>query len=148
MGLSSIFRELRGKLRKDYKRFATCQAGYTIFGILWKNLEGKAMISLMSASGSQNVSVTISAEAKAAIDEFCDANGVERKFVMSKLYLWFVDQDDVVRKAIIGQLPKGMEVDIARTVLERIVGHEPLPRIAAKHPPDLAGKRPPPKGGG
>lgn len=42
------------------------------------------------------------------------------QWVASRVYEWFAKQDDVLKKGILGVLPKGYELDVARLALERM----------------------------
>jgi hypothetical protein len=67
------------------------------------------------------ISVEVTEEAKARIDEVSEATGVDMKRIASRMYEWFAEQDDLLQKGILGILPKGLEPDLARAALERIV---------------------------
>lgn len=57
------------------------------------------------------------AEARAWLKSVKPASSVDGLTIVIK---WFVAQDDVVRKAILGMLPKGYEAHVAQMELERI----------------------------
>jgi hypothetical protein len=66
------------------------------------------------------VRIAISPDAKTAVHAFAEKNAMTEIGVMSRVYLWFVAQDDVVRKSIVGVLPGGYEADVAEIALKRL----------------------------
>lgn len=66
------------------------------------------------------IKIAISPDAKVAIDDVCDRYGMSQIEMASRLYMWFADQDEVVQAAILAILPKEVEVEVAKMVLERV----------------------------
>ena len=66
------------------------------------------------------IKIAISTEAKIAIDQACDRYGMSQIEMASRFYMWFAEQDEVLQAAILGILPKTVEVDVANLILERI----------------------------
>lgn len=76
---------------------------------------------MVALVGEKNVvNVKVDDAAKAAIDALCKAHGQTQVAMMSRVYVWFSRQDDVIQKTVLGLLPKGMEPDIARLLLEKM----------------------------
>lgn len=68
------------------------------------------------------IKINVTPAAKQVIEDIAGEHGMKEVVLASKVYEWFGAQDDVTRKAILGMLPKGFEVDVARLALERIAG--------------------------
>jgi hypothetical protein len=59
-------------------------------------------------------------EMKAAIKELADEIGMSQREMTKRLYEWLVGQDEVVRAAVLRQIPKSVAPDVARIVLARM----------------------------
>lgn len=66
------------------------------------------------------IKISVNGDAKRAIESFASKTGMTEIAVASRVYQWFVAQDDVLRKGIVGILPETYEVDIAELALRRI----------------------------
>jgi len=66
------------------------------------------------------IKIAISPDSKQAIDDVCDRYGMSQIEMASRLYMWFADQDEVLQAAVLGILPKEVEVAVAKMVLERV----------------------------
>jgi hypothetical protein len=77
-----------------------------------------------------NVTITLNRAAMAVVDRVSDDTGVPKKRIMSLVFLWFAGQDDVLQKGILGLLPRGMEIDIVRMALDRMVRNAGRPADA------------------
>ena len=91
------------------------------------------------------ISVEVTPEAKAAIDAVSESTGVDMKRIASRMYEWFARQDEITQKSILGLLPKGMEPDLARLLLERLANGETAaaPETPAAPPAPIAKIGPP-----
>lgn len=98
----------------------------------------------------KNLSVSVTPEAKAVVDKLSHETGMKVTRIVSAVYLWFAEQDDVTQKTVLGLLPRGHEADIAKVILRRLaeagtvkphgLAHEDAPSASAKpeSPPGAA----------
>jgi hypothetical protein len=92
-------------------------------------------------AGRNIIKLAVTKDAKAALTKLADHHGMKEYVVASKIYLWFIGQDDIFQRAVLGML-KGLEVDAARAFMERWAkGENREPRVAVT---DFV--RPPPSG--
>jgi hypothetical protein len=68
----------------------------------------------------QVIKIAVTPAAKKLIEEFSEKNGMSEITLASRIYEWFAQQNDALRKGILGTLPEGFEVDVARLALERL----------------------------
>lgn len=68
----------------------------------------------------QVIKIAVRPEAKTIIAAFAEKNGMTETTLASRIYEWFADQDDALRKGVLGILPEGYELDVARVALERM----------------------------
>jgi hypothetical protein len=66
------------------------------------------------------IKISVTPAAKSSIEKTAAETGMKEISVASRVYEWFAAQDDVVKKAMLGLLPKGYEADVAKMALERI----------------------------
>lgn len=66
------------------------------------------------------IKVSLHPPAKKVIEQTAERNGMREIVVVSRVLTWFAEQDDVLRKGILGILPEGYEADVAKLALERI----------------------------
>lgn len=66
------------------------------------------------------IKISVTPAAKSAIEKTADETGMKEIAVASRLYEWFAAQDDVLKKGLLGLLPRGFEADVAKMALERI----------------------------
>ncbi|HRK31205.1 MAG TPA: hypothetical protein PLD59_09015 [Tepidisphaeraceae bacterium] len=66
------------------------------------------------------VRLELSSQAKKALQQTCDRNGMTQVAVSSRLVEWFHSQSDMLQAAILGHYPKQLEADIARLIIERM----------------------------
>jgi hypothetical protein len=66
------------------------------------------------------IRISVEPGSKKVIADEAGANGMTEQWVASRVYEWFAKQDDVLKKGILGVLPKGYELDVARLALERM----------------------------
>lgn len=66
------------------------------------------------------IKISVSADAKKVIRDFAVKHDMKEIGVASRIYTWFAQQDDVIRKGILGMLPEGYEPDIARLMARRL----------------------------
>jgi hypothetical protein len=67
------------------------------------------------STGRNTTSIELSPEAMQAIDAYVDKRGGRgmKKFVLSKLALWFAMQPEPVKSAVIGWMDEGIEIAYA-----------------------------------
>jgi hypothetical protein len=63
-------------------------------------------------------------QAKKALEDVCDNNGMTQVAVSSRLVEWFADQTDMLQAAILGHYPKEIEKDVAELILKRLAAGE------------------------
>lgn len=61
-------------------------------------------------------------DAKAVVSRIADDLGMKEIAVVSRIYLWFAEQDEVIQKGVLRLLPKGYEGEVCRLALERLAG--------------------------
>lgn len=77
---------------------------------------------------------------KDALEKIAAAYGMKEQEAAGRIYEWFVAQDDITQRAVMGLL-KGLEVDAARRFMERLAEQaEPVEgfvsgALGAKAPP-------------
>jgi hypothetical protein len=71
---------------------------------------------------SKNFRIVLEPAFKAKLVEIFDEQGISQQEGVRRLFAWFCDQPDVIRAAVLGQLPKSVSSDVARMVLERMAG--------------------------
>lgn len=67
------------------------------------------------------IRLELSQQAKEALEDTCEKNGMTQVAVSSRLVEWFSIQTDMVQAAILGHYPKELESDIAKLILQRMV---------------------------
>ena len=72
------------------------------------------------------IKVSVAPSAKTVIEKTAAQTGMKEIAVASRIYEWFAQQDDVLRKGVLGLLPEGYEADVAKLALERMAkGQKP-----------------------
>jgi hypothetical protein len=71
---------------------------------------------------SKNFRIVLEPALKGRVVDIFDAQGISQQEGIRRLLLWFCDQPDVIRAAVLGQLPASISADVARIVLERMAG--------------------------
>lgn len=66
------------------------------------------------------VRLELTPQAKKALEDVCDHNGMTQVAVSSRLVEWFSQQSDMLQAAILGHYPKEIEPDIAELILKRM----------------------------
>jgi hypothetical protein len=66
------------------------------------------------------IRLELSPQAKDALEEVCDGNGMTQVAVSSRLVEWFATQSPMLQAAILGHYPKDIERDIAELILKRM----------------------------
>ena len=69
---------------------------------------------------SEKGQLLITSEAKRVIKQVSNELGMKEIILTSRIYLWFAQQDEVVKKGVLGLLPKGYESELVKLVLERL----------------------------
>lgn len=64
------------------------------------------------------IKLAVTTGGKEVIEEIADRYGMKEYEVAGRIYEWFIGEDDIFQRAVLGMLD-GMEVDAARTYLER-----------------------------
>jgi hypothetical protein len=59
-------------------------------------------------------------DAKSVVTQLAKDLGMKEIAVVSRIYLWFSQQDEVIQKGVLNLLPKGYEADVCRLALERM----------------------------
>lgn len=72
------------------------------------------------AANRKIIAISVNPSAKAVIKRFADSLGMKEIAVASRVYEWFSEQDDFVRKGVLKLLPEGHEAEVVRLALERI----------------------------
>jgi hypothetical protein len=66
------------------------------------------------------IRLELTPQAKKALEDVCDHNGMTQVAVSSRLVEWFAQQSDMLQAAILGHYPKDIERDIAELILKRM----------------------------
>lgn len=66
------------------------------------------------------VTVALTAEAKAMIEQMCERTGMTQLATLSRLVEWFSKQNDLVRAAVLGHLPEGIAPDLSKVIMKRM----------------------------
>jgi hypothetical protein len=77
------------------------------------------------------IKISVTPSAKTIIEGFAEKHGMKEIQVASRIYEWFTQQDDVLRKGVLGLLPEGYEPDVAKLALERLAADGKKPRKSA-----------------
>lgn len=64
------------------------------------------------------VRVQLTPPVKKKLDALCEKRGMTQISVMSRLVGWLCDQDDLIQAAVLGQLSKKTQAQLARDLLE------------------------------
>ena len=65
------------------------------------------------------IKLVVTTGGKAAIEGVAKRYGMKEYVVAGKIYDWFIGQDDIFQRAVLGML-EGLEVDAARAFMERL----------------------------
>jgi hypothetical protein len=66
------------------------------------------------------IRLQVNMSAKEALDSFCERRGMTHIAVASRLFNWFVIQDEVVQAAILGLVSEAAIASLPETLLKRI----------------------------
>jgi hypothetical protein len=66
------------------------------------------------------IRLELSPQAKKALEDTCERNGMTQVAVSSRLVEWFSVQSDMLQAAILGHYPKDLEADIAKLIIQRM----------------------------
>lgn len=90
-------------------------------------LETLTFVRKQQAGKERNVvKLAVTDEAKDVITRLADRYGMKEYVVASAIYRWFVAQDDIYQRAVLGLL-HGLEVDAARVYMERLTAGSTKP---------------------
>jgi len=67
-------------------------------------------------------SLQVPRELHGKISAFAELVGMSQREMTKRVYEWLMAQDEVVRAAVLRQIPKSVAPDVARIVLERMAG--------------------------
>ncbi|MCC7204259.1 MAG: hypothetical protein IT441_04215 [Phycisphaeraceae bacterium] len=68
------------------------------------------------------VRVQLESSCKKMLDELCDRRGMTQIAVMTRLVNWFVEQNELIQAAVLGQLSAQAQQELARRLLQQMVG--------------------------
>lgn len=66
------------------------------------------------------IRLELTPQAKQALENTCNKNGMTQVAVSSRLVEWFAQQSEMLQAAVLAHYPKELEADIARLILNRI----------------------------
>ena len=66
------------------------------------------------------IKISVTPAAKGVVAKASARTGITEQTIASRVYEWWASQDDVLRMGILGVLPEGYEVDVAKIALERL----------------------------
>jgi hypothetical protein len=64
--------------------------------------------------------VDLTPDAKARLNDVCDKSGMTQVAMLSRVVEWFAKQPDGMQRLIVGHIPKEMQPEVARLVLENL----------------------------
>lgn len=92
------------------------------------------------------IRISVTPEAKSVISAWAEQNDMTEIGVASRIYEWFGKQTEVVQASVLGLIPKSVEADVAKLVLERMQGHDLKPQgVDVIDQPQPATPRQPPQ---
>jgi hypothetical protein len=65
--------------------------------------------------------IELTPAAKDLLTELCHRNGMTQVAVMSRITEWFAGQDLLIQGAVLGHYPAGIESDVAKLILKKMV---------------------------
>ena len=65
--------------------------------------------------------IELTSAAKDQLTELCHRNGMTQVAVMSRITEWFANQEQLIQGAILGHYPIGIESDVAKLILKKMV---------------------------
>jgi hypothetical protein len=68
------------------------------------------------------IRLELTPQAKKALEDTCDHNGMTQVAVSSRLVEWFAQQSEMLQAAVLGHYPKELEPEIAELILQRLTG--------------------------
>jgi ubiquinone biosynthesis protein COQ9 len=80
------------------------------------------------------IRLELTPQAKKALEDVCNNNGMTQVSVSSRLVEWFAQQQNMLQAAILGHYPKDIERDIAELILKRMATAKPV----AQPPEDVS----------
>ncbi|MBL4700833.1 MAG: hypothetical protein JKX85_06205 [Phycisphaeraceae bacterium] len=93
------------------------------------------------ATNKNNISISISPEAKECLDQINTWSGMDRKLIMDRLLKWYGRVPEELQAAIMMNVPDSIRQDYVRLMLERLEAQEdPASRPAGQIAPDVAGR--------
>lgn len=85
------------------------------------------MLTFVNDKGTRRiVKISVSGTGKEALTKVADRYGMKEYIVGGRVYEWFMAQDDIFQRAVLGLL-KGLEVDAARKFMERLAESAGIP---------------------
>jgi hypothetical protein len=72
--------------------------------------------------GNGKTHVGIDGDAKRIVKEVAARHGMKEIAVVSRIYLWFARQNDLVQRGVLGMLPEGYESELLKAAIERGAG--------------------------
>jgi len=65
--------------------------------------------------------IELTPSAKDLLTDLCQRNGMTQVAVMSRITEWFANQDQLIQGAILGHYPVGIESDVAKLILKKLI---------------------------
>ena len=65
--------------------------------------------------------IELTPSAKTLFTEACERKGMTQVAMMSRMTEWFSRQDEMVQGAILGHYPAGIESDVVKLILKKII---------------------------
>jgi hypothetical protein len=72
--------------------------------------------------GNTKTHIGVDGDAKRVIKEVAARHGMKEIAVVSRIYLWFARQNDLVQRGVLGMLPEGYESELLKAAVERQAG--------------------------
>ncbi len=73
----------------------------------------------------ENLRIRLHAAAKQRLDALWKNKKISQQEAVEQILLWFVEQDDLLQSAILGQIGEERRREVARMVLERMARDAP-----------------------
>ena len=64
--------------------------------------------------------IAVTPEAYTAVEKMCDQFGMTKQELASRMYMWLVDQDEIVQTSVLGLLPDSVEGPAAEIYMEKV----------------------------
>jgi len=75
------------------------------------------------------VKIFISETEKASLDRLLNDLGMKQTEAGTRIFRWFLKQDDVIQRKVLGLLPESVEADVAEIILGRMAKRDRSGRI-------------------